>query len=117
MTEHLHPHSVADLALAPLLISIERNLARLRDSKDLAYELALALNDDDILYHAPLQRAGRVQRYVLRDIDLHGWTVSPTMDLHGLAVSNGEFTVSVMLGKRLVAYVTAGSPAESARLR
>jgi hypothetical protein len=39
------------------------------------------------------------------------------MDLHGLAVSSGGYTVSVMLGKRLVAYVTAGSPAESAPLR
>jgi hypothetical protein len=111
MTEHLHPNSITDLALAPLLISIERNLIRLRDSEDLAYDLALALNDDDILYHAPLQRAGRLQRYAVRNVDLHGWTVSPTMDLHGLAVSHGEYTVSVMLGRRLVGYVTAGSQA------
>ena len=36
-----HPHSPADLALAPVLINIERNLARVRDSDDLEYALAL----------------------------------------------------------------------------
>jgi hypothetical protein len=108
MTEHLHPTSTADLALAPVLISIERNLARLRDSDDLQFALALDLNDDKSLYHSPHQREERLRRCAIRDVDLHGWTVSPTPDLYGLAVSHGDFTVSVMLGRQLTRYVTTG---------
>ena len=56
-----HPHSPADLALAPILINIERNLARVRDSEDLEYALALALNDDGGWYPSAAERAERVQ--------------------------------------------------------
>jgi hypothetical protein len=108
MTEHLHPTSVADLALAPVLIGIERNLAPLRDSKDLELSLAIALNDDDGFYHTPGERAGRLLRCATRGLDLHGWSVTPTADLHGLTVSHGEFTVSIMFGGQLVRYVAAG---------
>ncbi len=105
MTEHLHPSSVADLALAPVLIGIERNLARLRDSKDLQFELAVELNDDDSFYKSPRARACRLQRCAIRGVDLHGWQVTPTDDLHGLAVSHGDYTVSVMVGERLTGYI------------
>ena len=107
MTEHLHPSSVTDLALAPVIIAIERNLAGLRDSDDLAYTLALELDDDEMLYHSPAERAARIQRCAVRNVDLHGWSVSPTADLHGMEVSHGHFAVSVMLGERLVDYVRA----------
>lgn len=46
-----------------------------------------------------------------RDVDLHGWTVTPTPDHNGLAVSHGEYTVSVMLGAQLAAYVQHGGTA------
>lgn len=107
-----HPHSAADLALAPVLIGIERNLDRLRDSDDVEYDLALELNDDDRWYHSARERAGRVKQMATRDVDLHGWQVDPTDDLHGLAVEHGEFRVSVMFGKRLVDYVEQGIPPE-----
>ena len=105
------PHSATDLALAPVLISIERNLARLRESEDLNFELALELNDDDSWYHTAEERAGRVRECALRDVGAHGWAVSPTPDLYGLAVSHSGYTVSLMLGERLTGYVTRGLPA------
>ena len=82
-----HPHSLADLSLAPVLIEIERNLKGLRANKDLEFGLALQLNDSDSLYHSPAQRAGRVVRYATENIDLHGWTVEPTGDLTESACS------------------------------
>jgi len=106
---HPRPHDVADLALAPVLINIERNLAILRDSDDLDYSLALDLNDDGRQYTTAGGRAGRVQAYATREVDLHGWTVRPTPDLQGLAVSHGEYTVSVMLGKQVANYVEHGT--------
>ncbi len=116
MTEHLHPTNVADLALAPVAISLERNLARLREAKDLAFTLALELNDDDSFYHSAAERADRVQRCATRSVDLHGWTVSPTADLQGLAVSHGEFTISLMLGSQVAGYVAHGRAASIAPL-
>ena len=104
-----HPHSAADLALAPVLISIERNLVPLRSSTDLRFALALELNDDDSWYRSAEERAQRVLKSATRDVDLHGWTVTPTPDWNGLAVSHGEHTVSVMLGARLADYVQHGS--------
>jgi hypothetical protein len=104
------PRSPADLALAPVLISIERNLARVRDSDDLEYALALALNDDSAWYRTEAQRADRVQQLATRDVDLHGWHVTPAPDGQGLVVEHGHHRVSLMLGRRLAGYVT-GLPA------
>ena len=104
------PHSVTDLALSPVLVSIERNLAWLRDNDDLPFALAVELNDDDSQYPGAAERARRVQTAATRNVDLHGWTVAPTSDLQGLAVSHGEYTVSIMLGRSLADYVEQGFP-------
>jgi hypothetical protein len=105
-----HPHSVADLALAPVLIHVERNLAQLRDNEDLEYTLALELNDDNSWYRTPGERARRIAEAATRNVDLHGWAVHPTSDLYGLAVEHDDYRVSVMLGKRLAEYVEQGTP-------
>jgi len=105
------PHSVTDLALSPVLVNIERNLAWLRDNEDLLFELAVELNDDDSIYPTASDRARRIQKAAVRDVDLHGWAVTPTADMHGLAVTHGEYTVSIMLGRRLTEYVEHGFPA------
>ena len=102
------PHSPADLALAPVLIELERNLARLRAGDDLELLLELDLNDQELFYHGPAERAGRLQDFATREVDLHGWSVTPTPDLYGLAVTHGEYTVSLMFGQRLVEYVQEG---------
>lgn len=103
------PRSPADLALAPVLISIERNLAQVRDSDDLEYALALALNDDSGWYHSATERADRVQQLATRGVDLHGWHVSPAPDRQGLLVTHGHNRVSLMLGRRLADYVAGAS--------
>jgi hypothetical protein len=103
------PHSAADLALAPVVISLERNLAGLRDSDDLEFELALELNDDASFYQDEAGRARRILWGATRNVDLHGWTVSPAPDLQGLAVSHGSHTVSIMFGKQLANYIEHGT--------
>jgi hypothetical protein len=107
------PHSATDLALAPVLIHIERNLAPLRSSTDLELALALDLNDDDSWYSSAEERAQRVLKDATRDVELHGWTVTPTPDWNGLAVSHGEYTVSLMLGAQLADYVQHGGGSAS----
>jgi hypothetical protein len=110
-----HPHSVADLSLAPVLIELERNLVSLRANEDVEFGLALQLNDIDSMYHSAAERAGRVLQCVTRGVDLHGWTVEPTGDLYGLSVRHGEYEVSLMLGKRLVSYVEGTAQEQEAR--
>ncbi len=102
------PHSPADLALAPVLIGIERNLNRLRASDDLEFGFALELNDGDSSYGRSQDRARRVRDFAVRDVELHGWQVQPSADMTGLAVRHGEFTVSLMLGRRLTSYIDNG---------
>jgi len=102
------PHSPADLALAPVLINIERNLAQVRDSDDLEYAFALALNDDGGWYTSAAERADRVQQLATRNVDLHGWHVTPAPDRQGLVVEHGHYRVTVMLGRRLADYVAGG---------
>jgi hypothetical protein len=111
------PHSVTDLALSPVLVSIERNLARLRDNDDLRYALVLELNDDDNAAATPDDRVRRVLRAAVRNVELHGWTVAPTPDRYGLAVTHGEYAVSIMLGRRLADYVENGFPSAPADSR
>jgi hypothetical protein len=111
MTEHLYPHSVADLELAPVLISIERNLAVLRDATDLEYTLVLELNDDDSFYHSPTERARRVQRFATRGVSLHGLNVYPSADRYGLAVWPGDVSGTLALGPPVTDYVLNGRAA------
>jgi hypothetical protein len=105
------PHAPADLALAPVLINIERNLAQARDSADLEYTLALALNDDGAWYPSAAERADRVQQVATCNVDLHGWHVTPAPDRQGLVVEHGQYRVTLMLGRRLAGYVTGGATA------
>jgi hypothetical protein len=99
------PHSLADLSLAPVLIEVERNLAWLRASENLEFELALQLNDDDSRYKGPAERADRIVRCVTRNIDLHGWKAEPTQDRYGVSLRHGDYQVSLMFGELLTGYV------------
>ena len=108
MTEHLYPHSITDLELAPVLISIERNLAELRETTDLEYALALELNDDDSLYHSPTERARRIQKFATRLVTLHGWNVYPSGDRYGLVIWHGDFSVTISFGKQVTDYIMTG---------
>jgi hypothetical protein len=91
-----------------VLISIERNLAELRESAELTYALALALDDADSFYNSPAERARRIQRYATRLVSLHGWNVYPSQDRYGLVVWRGDFTVTVSFGRQLTDYIQAG---------
>jgi hypothetical protein len=104
------PRSVVDLALAPVIISIERNLARLRDTSDLEFELALELNDDNGFYPDECDRARRILTCATRHVDLHGWAVSLAPDLQGLTVTHRGYSVSLMFGRQVANYIEHGVP-------
>lgn len=103
------PHSAADLALAPVAINIERNIAELRSSDDLEFALALTLNDDSAWYHDAGQRAARIARAASRGVDLHGWQAHPALDLRGLLLQHGDYQVTLMFGRKLDRYIELGA--------
>lgn len=105
----LYPHSGSDLALAPVLIQLERNLEMLRSAEDVVLELALELNDTESLFQTPESRAARIVRAATRNVNLHGLEVAPSDDLAGVTVTHKEYRVSLMLGSRLGEYVRAGA--------
>ncbi len=105
----VYPHSPVDLAIAPVLIQVERNLDLLRRAERLVVQLALDLDDTESFYQTPRSRAERIVRAATRNVSLHGLEVSPTADLQGLSVTHGEYRVSLMLGARLAAYVEHGA--------
>ncbi len=103
-----HPHSPADLALAPVLIGIERNLARLRDGADLEFALALALNDDRSWYHSAAERARRVLQAAYprgRPARVDGQPDAGLARAGGLA---RRVQRPLMLGRRLTGYIEHG---------
>jgi hypothetical protein len=70
------------------------------------FVLAVELNDNDAsLYPTASARGRRIQTVAVRYVDLHGWSVTPTKDPQGLAVTDGEYTVSIMRGRWLADYV------------
>ncbi|HEX6247604.1 MAG TPA: hypothetical protein VFZ64_07005 [Nocardioidaceae bacterium] len=103
----VYPHSTSDLALAPVLIQLERNLEGLRRADDLLH----ALGTDDAGPASSRDRAEQVVRVAVRGVNLHGLAVAPTPDLNGLSVEHGEYRVSLMLGGRVTEYVRHGAPA------
>jgi hypothetical protein len=105
---HPRPHSVADLALAPVIIGLEDNLTRLRDSDDLESELAAELKDDPGSCPGEADRLRRILKAATHNVNLHGWAVTSTPDMQGLAVSHGQHTISIMFGKQLANYIEHG---------
>lgn len=53
-------------------------------------------------------RTAKLVARAARFVDLHGLEVTPTEDSHGLKVSHGTYSVSIMLGIRLATYVEYG---------
>jgi hypothetical protein len=101
------PKEPKDLALAPVAVGIDRNLQRLRDRTpaQIDYQLTLELNqpaDGDNLD----ERAARVLRLALRDVDMHHWTAAISDDGARLTLSGGSVSLDLGLSASLHEYLT-----------
>src|SRR5690348_10170017 len=102
----LHPKVPKDLALAPLAARIDLTLQRLRDRtpEEIRFELALELDSDEAEPSAA-ERAARVLRVALRDVDLHHWDAAITDDHARLRLSGGSVSLDLGLSASLLAYI------------
>jgi len=103
----LHPRVPKDLALAPLAAGIDMNLQRLREKSpsEVAFELALELDSEESEATTPEERADRVLRVALRDVDLHHWDAAITDDFARLHLSGGSVSLDVGLSASILAYI------------
>ena len=111
----LRPKTPIDLSLAPVAAQLDLNLARLRDCTpaEIDFEIALELDRPEHLGTVQ-ERADRVLAVAVRNVELHGWTVSITDDHCRLHLSGGSVTLDIGLSCQLMRYIEAAPVAENA---
>jgi len=109
------PKEPKDLALAPVAAAIDANLKHLRDKTPAAidYELTLQLNTP-LAAGDVTERAARVLRVALRNVDMHHWSAEITDDCSSLCLSGGSVSLDLGLGASVLSYIVDGVPAQSA---
>jgi hypothetical protein len=105
------PREPKDLALAPVAAAIDMNLRRLRDRSpdQIDYELTLELNNPTMGDDAD-ERAERVLRVALRDVDMHHWSAEITDDRSSVRLSGGSVSLDLGLGVSVLSYIVDGVP-------
>jgi hypothetical protein len=110
------PKEPKDLALAPVAAAIDVNLQRLRDKapQDIDYELTLELNQSPSGRDAD-ERAARVLRVALRDVEMHHWTAAVTDDCSSLRLSGGSVSIDLGLSASVRGYIVDGVESSSSQ--
>jgi hypothetical protein len=105
----LLPTELADLALAPVAVNIDRNLAPLRDipPDQIGFNVALQLDEPE----APSseRRAEQIRRVALRHVDMHDWQAEISADLTRLRLSGGSVSLELGLSHAIRGYIAGES--------
>ena len=105
-----HPRDLTDLSLAPVAVSIDRNLQSLRDLPPDEIEHALIL---DLNVHTARSTRSDRARWVLesslRAVDLHGWQAEVTPDADRLRLTGGSVTLDLGLSATIRDYIEQGA--------
>ena len=108
MTTHLLPKVPHDLALAPVAVTIDRNLRFLRDRTEDEMLGAIELElDQPETKGTPGERADRILRVALRNVDAHGWKAEVTPDHSRLSLSGGSVTIDLGLSASILRFIEA----------
>jgi hypothetical protein len=107
------PKDHHDLSLAPVAVSIDRNLQGLRDIETHAILVALeVVLDRPERTGRPQERADRILEAVLRNVDLHGWTAHVTSDFSRIRLTGGSVTLDIGLSATLLRFIEGEMQAE-----
>jgi hypothetical protein len=106
----VRPKSLQDLMLAPVAISVDANLRRLRDRTvdEVLYELALQLDRSRLAD----ERSGREQLILdaaTRWVDLHGWHAELTEDATRLRLTDGSVSIDLGLSASIERFIVDGA--------
>lgn len=96
------PRDIPDLFLAPVLLQLEARLESLGrlSHDDLKFELVLQTNFEP---QSAEERRESARRVLVRDLELHGWSVS--WDPRGLRVAHGEHALVLGVPSNLRDYL------------
>jgi len=111
MSARVVPRVPQDLTLAPVAVSIDRNLELLREQKsvqDVLSMLELELNTPERAGN-PTERAERILEMALRNVDLHGWNAEVTPDYARIRIAGGSVTLDLGLSKTIIDFISSGS--------
>jgi hypothetical protein len=106
----VRPKAPADLALAPVAVAIDVNLAALRDAPaaEISYQLDLALDHPEHEGSAA-ERAARVLALAVRNVDLHAWRATITDDHCRLHLAGGSVSLDLGLSAAVRDYIESGA--------
>jgi hypothetical protein len=108
MTMHprLLPKDPHDLSLAPVAVTIDRNLQTLRDLEpsEIVGYLELMLDRPERTGN-PEERATRILETALRNVDCHGWQGEITADSARLRLIGGSVTLDLGLSANILRFI------------
>jgi hypothetical protein len=98
----LLPHDTADLALAPVMLHLEHEIAFFSDlsPEEVAHRIVLETNSQPRTYD---ERRDALVQSLTRFIDLHGWDIA--VNERGVRVSHHQNAVTIGLPKSVHAYL------------
>jgi hypothetical protein len=100
------PKNPHDLSLAPVAVTIDRNLQPLRDLEPRAIVGYLELMLDRPERDGNRQeRAARVLETALRNVDCHGWNSEITHDNARLRLTGGSVTLDLGLSANILQFI------------
>jgi hypothetical protein len=100
------PKDHHDLSLAPVAVSIDRNLQGLRDLEPHGILVGLEVVLDRPEWTGrPDERADRILDAALRNVDLHGWTAHVTSDFSRIRLTGGSVTLDIGLSATLLRFI------------
>ena len=100
------PKVPRDLALAPVAVEVDLNLQRFRDLSpdEIRTQLDLELDRPE-LRRTRDERAARVLRAALRNVNMHHWSGEVTNDGARLRLTGGSVTLDLGLSATLLHYI------------
>jgi len=108
MATHLSvlPKVPHDLTLAPVAVSVDRNLQHLRDISP--HEILVALEvelDRPERTGTRKERTDRVLQAAVRNVDLHGWKAEITEDSARVRLTGGSVTLDLGLSAEILRFI------------
>ena len=100
------PKDPHDLSLAPVAVSIDRNLKTLRDigPRGIVAALELVLDRPERT-GSPDERADRILEAVLRNVDLHGWRARISSDFSRVHLTGGSVSLDLGLSASILRFI------------
>lgn len=105
----IRPKQPTDLLLAPVAVQIDRNLQRFREESPVAIENELQLElDSPVIEDTREERASRILRVAVRNVEMHGWNGEINADGSALHLEGGSVALDLALSPTLRRYIEVG---------